>query len=751
MLEHRTPLVVWALAVAGPLVFLGSMVAQGQVLFWGTPLLQFVPWHSLAVDIVEHGWLPLWNSLLGAGAPLLANYQSALLYPPNWILLLVSPAWGHGLLLLLHLMWTAVGMVLLAKTLGARPLGQLVAAQAWSLTPFLVSRSAFLSLESAAAWLPWVLLAGVRLARHARNGVSAVRVPGAVLGFGVVVAFQLLAGHAQITWYGLVLTSCVMLVISWDSRAGWLRGTAALALGLIVAVGLSAAQILPTAEYLIQSSRASGLDSATAMTYSFWPWRTLGLLMPDLFGSPAAGDYWGYGNYWEDALYIGLVPLLMAATAIIRFRRFEGERRRLAVFLAAGALAAFLLALGSNTPLFPWLYRSVPTFDMFNAPARWNVATTMCLALLASMGADLWSAPTPRGRYWKHLAGAGALAIVAVGFAARALAVDLRPSVPRSFETLGFWALSAVILQLSWPERVDRRWWILAGAVVAADLLAANIGLVPFTTPRLYSESTELRQKADDGHRLYLPAALEYEAKFERSHRFDTFQPGIEWSEVREAALPNTSMLDSIPTFNNFDPLLAADYSDWIVLLERSEPALQERLLALADVGWLGEETAGAPLGVAYREVVSAARARIVPQARAVANRDEALAALASGSFDPGSVVWIESQAGLSDPVQGGEGKAEVVEGDDPSTVRVQALAGDGGWLLLSDAWYPGWVVTVDGSPADLYRADGMFRAVWISPGEHVAQFDYRPWTFAVGILVSGAAWCLVFFVGRRW
>jgi hypothetical protein len=387
---------------------------------------------------------------------------------------------------------------------------------------------------------------------------------------------------------------------------------------------------------------------------------------------------------------------------------------------------------------------------MFNAPARWNVVTSMCLALLASMGANLWSPPTPRGRYWKHLAGAGAFAIVAVGFAARALAVELRPSLPRAFETLGFWALSAVILQLSWPERLDRRWWVLVGAVVAADLLAADIGLIPFTSPRLYSESTELSQMVDDGHRLYMPASLEYEAKFERSHRFDTFHPGIEWIEVRQAALPNTSMLDSLPTFNNFDPLLAADYSEWVVLLERSQPALRERLLALANVGWLGEDTPGAPLGVAYRKLAAADRARIVPQAQMVANRGQALAALASASVDPESVVWIESKDGLSDPVKGGEGEAEVIEGDDPSTVVVRATAGEGGWLLLSDAWYPGWVATVDGLPVEIYRADGMFRAVWISPGEHVAQFDYRPWTFALGVLISSAAWCLVFFVGRR-
>jgi hypothetical protein len=80
---------------------------------------------------------------------------------------------------------------------------------------------------------------------------------------------------------------------------------------ILCGAGLAAIQLIPTAEYLMQSQRASAVSYDLAMTYSFWPWRFLSLLAPDLFGNPAIGDYWGYGNYWEDAVYIGLAPFLL--------------------------------------------------------------------------------------------------------------------------------------------------------------------------------------------------------------------------------------------------------------------------------------------------------------------------------------------------------------------------------------------------------------------------------------------------------
>src|SRR5262249_35778381 len=49
-----------------------------------------------------------------------------------------------------------------------------------------------------------------------------------------------------------------------------------------------------------------------------------------------------------------------------------------------------------------------------------------------------------------------------------------------------------------------------------------------------------------------------------------------------------------------------------------------------------------------------------------------------------------------------------------PNRVIVRVGKGPAGWLVLTDIWYPGWTCTVDGQPAELRRADYLFRAVRI-------------------------------------
>jgi uncharacterized membrane protein YfhO len=97
------------------------------------------------------------------------------------------------------------------------------------------------------------------------------------------------------------------------------------------------------------------------------------------------------------------------------------------------------------------------------------------------------------------------------------------------------------------------------------------------------------------------------------------------------------------------------------------------------------------------------------------------------------------------------------VEGDDqvfitrhtPSVVEIQAnLAGDG-FLVLTDTYYPGWQVYVDGQPRTMFRAYHFARSVFVEGGQHTVRFVYRPISFWGGmglaviglVIVAGAAW----------
>ncbi len=124
----------WVPLLLGPLLLIGPALARGEALFWGTPILQFTPWRTYARQLLAAGQLPLWNPALGMGAPLLANYQTALLYPPNWILVLLNVAWGQTVLVMLHLMLAAIGMALLARQLSLNRFAQAISGLAFGLS-----------------------------------------------------------------------------------------------------------------------------------------------------------------------------------------------------------------------------------------------------------------------------------------------------------------------------------------------------------------------------------------------------------------------------------------------------------------------------------------------------------------------------------------------------------------------------------------------------------------------------------------
>jgi hypothetical protein len=337
-----------------------------------------------------------------------------------------------------------------------------------------------------------------------------------------------------------------------------------------------------------------------------------------------------------------------------------------------------------------------------------------------------------------------------LGIAAANAPTGLRESFGRSFALTGWWLLVAGVLALLWPSRMGRRWLVIVAIVVSLDLVVAGSGLNPTASAAIYQDTTALAARTGSGHRLYLFPEAERVLKFDRTHRFDSFQSEIDPWRIRESGLPNTTMLDGLASANNFDPLLPARYVDWTSALVLSPHASQEARLRLMDVGWVGSDVGMQAPWVTYRPVPGAQRARVVPQAVAVQDRASALHMLEMPEFDPARTVVVEAPPGVA-LREGGGGVTEVLDGSDPTRVEVKVETTDGGWLLLSDIWFPGWSATVDSIPADAYPADGAFRAVWVPPGSSTVIWLYRPTSFSIGIVVSAVSLLLLIGVICLW
>ena len=59
--------------------------------------------------------------------------------------------------------------------------------------------------------------------------------------------------------------------------------------------------------------------------------------------------------------------------------------------------------------------------------------------------------------------------------------------------------------------------------------------------------------------------------------------------------------------------------------------------------------------------------------------------------------------------------------------VQVSVNTPRAGFLVLNDVWHPWWFGTVDGKPADIFRANVLFRAIQVPAGKHIVRFEFKP------------------------
>ena len=74
---------------------------------------------------------------------------------------------------------------------------------------------------------------------------------------------------------------------------------------------------------------------------------------------------------------------------------------------------------------------------------------------------------------------------------------------------------------------------------------------------------------------------------------------------------------------------------------------------------------------------------------------------------------------------------------DGVNRVVIRAGLPADGYLVLLDTYNPDWHVDVDGTPAPLMRANGLFRAVHVRQGTHLVTFTYHPSKLYLGAQVS--------------
>lgn len=723
------------------------------------------------------GHLPLWTPLAGLGAPLVAGSLAGVWYPPRFLWIWLPPDVAAGWHALLAVFLAGLGMQLFLERRGLSTTAALLGALAVQGSGFGIVNLHLAMKFDAALWLPWSLWAIEGLFTGRRGAPFA-------LAFSIACAF--LAGFVPIAIF-VALTATAWLLARGSSTRCWKSGLVGAA-GLTLGLGISALQLLPMLEASDNSLRrpagseviAEGRVPSAAL---------LTLVAPKLYGLPTENRFApGLGTVWdftdeEDAELAQRAVLLewnLAAGVLIALLAAAGLAGggRAAIFPGVLALAVLMFVCGQAPAA--WLY-GLPGFDL-GAPTRAEAILWMLWPWLAALGVDALRGPgaAPRraliaaalvcaafGTYWWSSADGEALAnelyaelparldvdldLIELHLPREALAADALRVREQGLELL---VLALVGGAAAWLLRRPR-FAVVAGALICAEavslsrthLAPRDLGGEAFV-PR--SERLEALQRVTDDGRLL---------------RHDSSESGLD--EVLDLARPNLPQLYGAADLSSYQVFTPRWQIDLMALVDPRSPYLtgvsrisDPELLDHQLLDRLGVNAVlsqheldrpelklydAAPRWNLYRRHGSVPIARVVPTLEYCAQDATALELLASHALDPLETATIvpNGPGGASpgaaesrDPLRHREGS---LQWSRPSANRfdVSIRGSSGGWLVVREAWYPGWHASVDGEPADVLRVDHAFRAVPIPGGDVEVEFVYRPDSFRHGVWIS--------------
>lgn len=501
------------------------------------------------------------------------------------------------------------------------------------------------------------------------------------------------------------------------------------------------------------------------------PVRFAEAVYPSLLGNArhdSADPFWGEklfgrrGSPYFLSLYSGLLIAAMAFAGVV-----AGVRGRW-LYLSICA-TSILLALGSHTPLFRWLY-DLGALRSIRFPEKFTIMGIFATVLFGAMTFDVLLRGEQRVRK-AAIAFAAATALLALGAAAfttpelfRAL-WDVSPEGKLPFARLG-WTIAAargllLALILFALPRVRRG----LGVALALTFVIADLGtFVPELAPRapaeFYTEPPPVVQEL-------APDRSDY-----RIFQIHEWTPGARNKQAYMQRGPQLFLLlrnaltGFTPASYGFRGVMEVDY-DLTSLAVTDDFATAAWELRDRTKDWLNYVAAMSnirylalyqPLGPELARTGGDARAirptrfiegrqhpryYFAPQVVTARSRKEFVDAVASGRYAkeaafvdaasftpaPGSVVrWSETANGAS--------------------IVVEA-AGDA-FLVMSVTAHKYWLVTIDGVEVPAIATNLAYQGIVVPSGRHVVEMRYRNPLIAAGAAISIAALVGLLFAARN-
>lgn len=714
--------------------------------------LHFFHWREFGFSQLRNGNLALWNPYIFSGAPFLGAFQSALLYPLNIIYIFLPVQKAINIDIALHIFLSGLFMYLWAFQRKLHPLSCFLSAVLFMFCAahFLHIYAGHLAPLCTMAWMPLLFLAidGLFESRSFK---------WCLLGI-FALTMQILAGYPQYLFFTTVAVALYsgFCIIKARRRFKIALGILTMYIG---ALALGAVQILSGMEAAKESIRAGGVSFKFASMFSFPPENFITFFVPNFFGDNFYFPYWGRCYLWEMSIFTGITGLFLALYA-----SFYAEKslRRFSVTMV---LLLLIIALGAHTPLFGFLYKWIPGFNLFRGSSKFILPASLFIALLAGIGLDrtirFQLIPKP------IITCAVSIAIffmVAAFYLQYALAAEPANKFWHSvFQSIRATGESYFLRE----HRINPAFIPQAGIFTAENMLiAARICLLVALLFILRRFSRRISYIIA----LVAIAEIFIFAKHSQAHfdfsllqpstlkKFSAEHPG----DYRILYLnnPNNTMLFGMRNIWGYDQCVLKRYAEFMAFTQGRN--IQEMPLATDSVYYH-------PLYNMLRcryifprdntdisitdSGVTMPRLLLIQDWLLISKRDDIFASLQSPSFSPHKTVILEKEPHPLPAKSPQQGTVRIINSS-TDYLTIEALLSGPEILVITDNYSKGWRVKPlrrgIQKQYEVMPANYILCAIPLSGGHHYFRLEYVPWGFELGKWITLISLIIYIFLAGR-
>ena len=698
------------------------------------PVRQQYVWRNLAVEAIKNGQWPLWNPYNFSGVPLLANFQSAPFYPLNILFFILPFNLSWGILILLEPLLAGIFIYFYLRNLRLNYLACLLGSLSFSFSGFFIAWLEWGTVLHAALWLPLILLSIDKIVLNVKN--KNLLIWGSIFVFSLISSF--FAGHLQIFFY-IGVFSILYLIIRWWQYGRNFKILFLFSIFYFLFSIATSTQWLPTLEFIKFSAREIEQVGWQSPGW-FIPWQNLiQFLVPDFFGNPATGNYWGEWNYAEFVGYLGILPLIFSFLAIL------WRRDKKTLFFGSIGLVSLIFAL--PTPLAKLPYQWQLPLISTSQPTRLLFIVDFCLSVLAALGLDWFIKTLNNSNHFKKIIKVilifgivflGLWLFVLFGRMSLNLITLENLSVAKRNLILPSVLFIASVFTLFTAYFLRRKTsfvkviYVILVAITAFDLFRFGWKFTPFTrNDWLFPETP----------------TIEFLKNQPKPFRFMTTD--------RRIFPPNFATFYKLEDVSGYDPLYLKSYGELVAAWNRGKPDISpfsfNRILTPQDYSSRIADLLNVKYVLSLKDEISPKlklvfqegqtrvyenknaypRAFLVYDYKIAKNKQEAIDFLFDENINLQKTAILDNDLGIKLEGEDKENEVEIVSYEAQKIVLKTKSLKPAILVLADNAYskksfaYPGWQAFLDGKEESekTFRVDFTLRGIIVPEGEHKIEF----------------------------